>query len=222
MHNEEVSWKSLLAAEKQKEYFQQILRYVEQERQQRLIFPAKENVFNAFKLTDFQNIKVVILGQDPYHNDGQAHGLSFSVPNNIAQPPSLKNIFKELATDCQESTPQSGNLECWAKQGVFLLNSILTVRAHEPASHSNIGWQQFTDEVIRLISQHSSNVVFMLWGNYAIQKSALINTQKHLILTAAHPSPLSAYRGFLGCKHFSKANEFLKKVGKSTIDWRVG
>lgn len=219
---EELTWKSALAAEVKKDYYQQILTQLAQESSNGiLIFPPKELVFQAYSLTPFSEIKVVILGQDPYHNDGQAHGLSFSVPQGIKPPPSLKNIFQELRNDCGIQEPPHGNLTAWATQGVFLLNSILTVRAHEPASHQHLGWQQLTDASISAISQHLNHVVFMLWGNFAQQKESLIDASKHCILKAPHPSPFSVYRGFYGCKHFSQANEYLKAHSKQEIDWNI-
>lgn len=218
----ELNWKSLLAPEKEKKYFQAILNFLKIERARgKIIYPASENIFNALKLTPFSDITVVIIGQDPYHNPGQAHGLSFSVPKGMIPPPSLLNIFQELKNDCGVETPRHGCLENWAKQGVLLLNSVLTVEENKPGSHANIGWQIFTDEVIQKINQHPNPVIYLLWGSYAQKKRDLIDTQKHVILTAPHPSPLSAYRGFLGCKHFSKANEFLKKAGRIPIDWRL-
>ena len=178
-------------------------------------------IFNAFNLTPFNDVKVVILGQDPYHNVGQAHGLAFSVPDGIQKPPSLQNIFKELNQDLGINIPTNGNLEKWAKEGVLLLNASLTVRAHNAASHAKIGWQRFTDAAIRTLSEQKNNLVFILWGNYAIAKENLIDHNKHLILKTVHPSPLSASRGFFGCKHFSKTNEYLIKNGITPIDWNL-
>ncbi len=184
------------------------------------IFPEFKNIFNAFNLTSFSKIKVVILGQDPYHDEGQAVGLSFSVPKGFTLPPSLKNIYKEIERDLNiKKDFTDGNLEKWAEQGVFLLNSILTVEAHEPASHKNKGWEEFTDFVIKKISDKKNNTVFILWGNYAKSKKILIDTKKHLVLESAHPSPFSAYNGFFGCKHFSKCNKYLKKYKKGIISW---
>jgi uracil-DNA glycosylase len=220
MHHSNLDWNTILSEEFTKPYFTTIQSTITKERELGIeIYPPKELVNNAFKLAPFSNIKVVILGQDPYHNIGQAHGLSFSVPTGIKPPPSLMNIYKELRDDCNITIPSNGNLESWAKQGVFLLNSVLTVQAHQPASHSKLGWQKFTDYSISAISDNLENVVFMLWGNYAIQKSILIDERKHLILLAAHPSPFSAYRGFLGCRHFSKANEYLESKGIDKIKW---
>ncbi len=216
------TWNSLFENETNKEYYKKILLFLEDQRLKRLeIFPSEDKIFLAFKLTQLEGVKVVILGQDPYHNIGQANGLSFSVPVGYRIPPSLKNIIKELKEDVNIKDPTHGNLECWAKQGVLLLNSILTVQANEPASHNKIGWQLFTDSVISAISSNLNNVVFMFWGNYAIQKSKLVDKEKHLILEAAHPSPFSAHRGFLGCKHFSQANNYLLKNGKEIINWNI-
>ena len=189
------------------------------EKQQYKVFPAGSFIFNAFNLTPFDAVKIVLLGQDPYHNVGQAHGLCFSVPDGIPHPKSLINILKELHDDMGVSIPKSGNLEKWAKQGVLLLNATLTVRAHQAGSHQNQGWETFTDAVIRTVSEKKSNVVFMLWGNYAQAKESLIDAGKHCILKTVHPSPLSASRGFFGSKHFSKANAFLIKSGISPVDW---
>lgn len=213
------SWKSVLAAEFEKPYFQQLADFVRQEYQTQVVYPEGKNIFNAFNLCPLGNVKVVLLGQDPYHEPMQAHGLCFSVQDGVAFPPSLKNIFKEIESDLGIPVPQSGNLERWARQGVFLLNSVLTVRAHEAASHQNKGWELFTDSVIKAISDNCDSVVFMLWGGFARSKAKLIDKQKHLILETAHPSPLSVYRGFWGCKHFSKANEFLIAKGKEAIQW---
>lgn len=210
--------KPLFATEKMKA----LSAFVQQERSMHKVFPPNDLVFNAFKLTPLSNVKVVILGQDPYHNDGQAHGLSFSVPKGMPLPPSLKNIYTELVTDIPGFTyPNHGDLTKWAEQGVLLLNATLTVRAHEAASHQKRGWEQFTDSIIKEISDKKEHVVFLLWGSYAIKKSALIDANKHLILTAVHPSPLSVYRGFFGSAHFSQANEFLKHHQLEPIDWQV-
>ena len=215
-------WSALLSPEKEKPYFQKILAFLEQERHLgKKIYPAKENIFNAIKLTPFEKLKVVIIGQDPYHNPKQAHGLSFSVPKGVAFPPSLINIFKELQDDCGITAPRHGCLEQWAEQGVFLLNSTLTVEENKPASHANIGWQQFTDTIIQKINTHPEKIIYLLWGSHAQKKQALIDTKKHIVLTAPHPSPLSAYRGFIGCKHFSKTNDLLIKMNRAPIDWRV-
>ncbi|NGM65700.1 uracil-DNA glycosylase [Sphingobacterium sp. SGR-19] len=216
------SWESILRPLFKQDNMRSLSAFVQHERKQTLVFPPENLVLNAFRLTPFENIKVVILGQDPYHNDGQAHGLSFSVPKGIALPPSLKNIYTELRSDIPEfQYPTSGDLTKWAKQGVLLLNATLTVRAHQAASHQKRGWEEFTDQIIHLVSQKLENVVFMLWGSYAQKKSLLIDTQKHLILKAVHPSPLSAHRGFFGCKHFSQANAYLQSKGRKPIDWQI-
>lgn len=213
-------WKTLLAPEKEKDYFKKILSFLKTERTHgKIIYPAQENIFNAIKTTTFSDIKVVIIGQDPYHNPKQAHGLSFSVPIGIAPPPSLINIFKELKNDCGIEIPKHGCLEKWANQGILLLNSVLTVEENKPQSHANIGWQQFTDTIIQKLNHHPEKIVYLLWGSHAQKKAELIDVQKHSILMAPHPSPLSAHRGFLGCKHFSKTNEILKKAGRIPIDW---
>lgn len=187
----------------------------------KVIYPPGRFIFHAFNLTPFSKVKVVILGQDPYHGPGQAHGLSFSVPHGVKPPPSLLNIFKELQSDIGMEKPLHGNLETWASQGVFLLNSMLTVEYNQPGSHQGIGWQRFTDAAIKNLSDQREHLVFMLWGAFAQQKEFLINGNKHLILKAAHPSPFSAHRGFLGCKHFSKANQYLVTHGKSPIVWSL-
>ncbi|OJV17855.1 MAG: uracil-DNA glycosylase [Bacteroidetes bacterium 41-46] len=217
----EKSWAEILRNEFEKDYFKSIVSYLKQEIASGItIYPKGSGIFKAFDSTPFDQVKVVILGQDPYHGEGQAHGLSFSVPVGIAQPPSLQNIFKELRDDLGIPLPDSGNLERWANEGVFLLNSILTVRAGIPASHSKIGWSQFTDVVIRELSTRRDGVVFMLWGNFARGKRDLIDQEKHLILEAAHPSPL-ARGAFFGCRHFSKANDYLVKRGDKPVDWRL-
>jgi uracil-DNA glycosylase len=216
------SWKDVLQEEFKKPYFSEIVAFLKKEKLAgKTIYPAGPNIFNAFNYTSFDKVKVVILGQDPYHNPGQAHGLCFSVPEKVSPPPSLINIFKELHEDLGIDIPNSGNLEKWAKQGVLLLNAALTVEAHDPMSHSKIGWHYFTDDVIRIISEQKENVVFILWGGFAKSKQALIDKSKHLILTAAHPSPLSAYNGFFGCHHFSKANQWLQEKGLKPIDWSL-
>ena len=205
-----------------KPYFEQIALHIKTEKSQgKIIYPPGSLLFNAFDTTPFDKVKVVILGQDPYHGPGQAHGLCFSVQNGVAPPPSLVNIFKELQQDIGIEIPNHGNLTHWAQQGVFLLNASLSVRAGEPMSHSKIGWAQFTDHVIKTISDKKKNVVFLLWGKFAQEKKILIDERKHLILKAAHPSPLSAHAGFLGCKHFSKTNEYLVKNGIDPIDWSL-
>lgn len=219
----EPSWLNLLRQEFQKSYMQDLKSFLQQERaQNQLVYPPNSLVFNALNSLPFEQVKVVILGQDPYHGVGQAHGLSFSVPDGIKIPPSLMNIFKELSDDIPNfKTPQYGNLTSWVKQGVLLLNASLTVRANSAGSHQGKGWEQFTDTIIRQLSQNRSGLVFMLWGNFAKAKIALIDTDHHLVLSAAHPSPFSAHSGFLGCKHFSKANAYLKKQGISEIDWNL-
>lgn len=215
----EESWKKALADEFNKPYFEQLTAFVKAEYATTTVYPEGKNIFNAFNLCPLPNVKVVIIGQDPYHEPRQAHGLCFSVQDGVEFPPSLQNIFKEIESDLGTPVPPSGNLERWARQGVFLLNSILTVRAHQAASHANKGWETFTDEVIKQISDKTENVVFMLWGNYAKVKGKVIDTKKHLILNTVHPSPLSVYRGFFGCKHFSRANQYLTEHGKTPIIW---
>lgn len=216
------SWQNILTEIFAKDYMKNLADFLKKERENHTIFPKKADVFTAFNKTPFENIRVVILGQDPYHGLDQAHGLSFSVQNGIKAPPSLVNIYKELESDIKDfKIPNHGNLIKWAEQGVFLINTVLTVRAHEAFSHRNKGWELFTDEVIKNISNKLENVVFVLWGAPAKTKIKLIDNKKHLILTSAHPSPLSAYRGFFGCKHFSKINDFLKNKGYAEIDWQV-
>ncbi len=218
----EESWKNKLQAEFEKPYFQNIPLHLRTEKEQgKTIYPSGSFIFNAFNSTPFNKLKVVIIGQDPYHGPKQAHGLCFSVQDGIPPPPSLINIFKELKEDIGLMIPGHGNLTKWAQQGVFLLNASLTVRAGEPMSHSKIGWASFTDAVIKTISEHKKHVVFLLWGKFAQDKKVLIDERKHLILKAAHPSPLSAYAGFLGCRHFSKTNEYLVKNGIDPIDWSL-
>ena len=213
------SWKKELSEEFAKPYFAQLKQFLIDERQKHTVYPPGKLMFSAFNHTHFNNVKVVILGQDPYHGPGQANGLCFSVSDGIKMPPSLVNIFKEIHDDLGYSMPLSGNLERWADQGVLLLNAMLSVRANEPGSHQGKGWEQFTDSVIQHISKDKSGVVFLLWGRYAQAKEALIDATKHHILKAAHPSPFSAYNGFMGCKHFSKANELLRAQGLKEIDW---
>ncbi|NLR66743.1 uracil-DNA glycosylase [Chitinophaga varians] len=218
----EDSWKEVLKDEFNKTYFAEIVMHLKHEKALgKTIYPAGNNIFNAFQQTPFDKVKVVILGQDPYHGAGQAHGLSFSVPDGIKPPPSLGNIYKEMQTDLGLEIPTSGNLTKWAEHGVLLLNAFLTVRASEPASHSKIGWENFTDAVIRKISDMKNNVVFLLWGRFAQDKQILIDATRHHILKAAHPSPFSANNGFFGCKHFSKTNELLLKAGIEPVDWRL-
>lgn len=217
----EESWKKALQEEFDKPYFAGLVNYLHREKAEgKTIFPPGRMIFKAFELTPLDRVKVVILGQDPYHGPGQAMGLSFSVPENVPAPPSLKNIFKEIETDLGVSMSGKPDLEKWARQGVMLLNSILTVRSGEPASHSRIGWQQFTDAVIRCISDNCEGVVFLLWGNFARSKRELIDTSRHHVLEAAHPSPL-AKGAFFGCRHFSKTNEFLASEGRGPIDWQL-
>ena len=216
----EESWLEVLRSEFESDYFAQLKAFLVEERKQYRCFPPGKDIFSAFWHTPFHQVKVVILGQDPYHGDGQAHGLCFSVPQGIACPPSLVNIFKEINSDLGTNIPTTcGTLTGWADQGVFLLNTTLTVRAHQAGSHFGHGWEQFTDSVIRNLSTLRTRIVFLLWGNPAIAKAKLIDPSKHYILTAPHPSPLSAYRGFFGCKHFSRTNDILVKDGKTPIDW---
>ena len=212
-------WKLILKDEFIQPYFKDLDVFVNNSYANNQCFPPKEQIFNAFNSCNLKDIKVVILGQDPYHNFNQANGLCFSVNNNEKLPPSLKNIFKELETDVNKAIPKHGNLQNWANQGVFLLNATLTVEAHKAGSHQNKGWETFTDQVIKTISTNSKNVVFLLWGSFAKKKTKLIDTSKHIIFTAPHPSPLSSYRGWFGSKHFSKTNEILIKNGKKAIDW---
>ena len=216
-----MSWSEFIKEQKELLYFQALEEFLEQEvKLGKVIYPPLDNRFNAFMLTKLEDVKVVILGQDPYHGEGQAQGLSFSVPNGVKLPPSLRNIYKELADDLNWSEiPDNGDLTKWAKQGVLLINAVLTVEKANAGSHAKKGWEIFTDNVIQHINQKNNGVVFLLWGSYAIKKSALIDVQKHYTLTAVHPSPLSAYRGFFGCKHFSKANELLIKQEKEPIRW---
>ena len=215
----ESSWKARLQKEFEEPYFESLVGFVKQEYASTAVFPPAKLIFNAFDQCPFDDVKVVILGQDPYHGPGQAHGLCFSVNDGISFPPSLINIFKEIQDNTGVPVPTSGNLERWAKQGVFLLNAILTVRAHQAASHQNKGWEKFTDAVIRTLSEEKENLVFMLWGSYAQNKGKVIDAQKHKILETVHPSPLSAHRGFFGCKHFSLANQYLREKGLTQIQW---
>ena len=216
------TWKEALKDQFEQPYFHRIVAYLKQEKSQgKTIYPAGPNIFSAFDTTPFDKVKVVILGQDPYHNPDQAHGLAFSVQSGIQPPPSLVNIYKEIMQDVGCGIPTHGNLEKWAKQGVLLLNAALTVIAHSPMSHSKIGWHEFTNAVIKAVSEKKEHVVFLLWGAFAKSKQELIDNSKHLILTAAHPSPLSAHNGFFGCRHFSKANEWLVAQGIEPIDWSI-
>jgi uracil-DNA glycosylase len=215
----EPSWKEQLQAEFDKPYFQQLTEFVRAEYASQTIYPPARLIFNAFDQCPFDQVKVVILGQDPYHGPGQAHGLCFSVNDGVEFPPSLRNIFKEIQSDTGAPVPRSGNLTRWAQQGVLLLNATLTVRAHQAGSHQKKGWEQFTDSVIRLVSDRLEHVVFILWGNYAISKSECIDQNKHLILKSVHPSPLSASRGFFGNHQFSSANKYLMEWGKEPVSW---
>ena len=219
--NIDSSWKTVLADEFTKNYFTELRNKVRIEYKSNVIYPHPTKIFNAFSLTPFNKVKVVVIGQDPYHGKNQAHGLSFSVENGVKIPPSLNNIFKELKSDLKINLPKSGNLSSWAEQGVLMLNSVLTVRSGVANSHKNIGWEIFTENVISIISSQLSNIVFILWGKQAQEKIKIIDTKKHLILKSAHPSPLSAYNGFFGCKHFSKCNAYLKKSNKKQIDWSL-
>ncbi len=215
------SWYRVLQPQFDAPYFSDLKTFLVNEKRQYAVYPPGPLIFNAFNLTPFDKVKVVILGQDPYHGPMQAHGLSFSVPDGVPFPPSLNNIFKELHDDLGIVIPRSGNLEKWAREGVLLLNASLTVRAGQAASHSHHGWEQFTDAAIRALSEQREHIVFILWGNYAIAKQSLIDSNKHLILKSVHPSPLSASRGFFGCHHFSKANHYLKNNGNTPIDWSL-
>ncbi|MBT3622411.1 MAG: uracil-DNA glycosylase [Flavobacteriales bacterium] len=214
-------WKTFLKEEIKSDDFKKIISELSAERKHHTIFPENEMIFNAFNQTNIDELKVVILGQDPYHGKGQAHGLSFSVPEGVKTPPSLRNIFKELKSDLNLPISNNGNLSTWAEQGVLLLNSTLTVREKEAGSHQKIGWEIFTDNIIKKISDKKEGIIFLLWGAFAQKKSALIDKEKHHILTAAHPSPFSAYRGFLGCKHFSKTNKILINNNKQPINWKL-
>jgi len=217
------NWTDLLALEKQQDYFQDTMDYVEQRRAEGVnVYPPVDEVFNAFSITPFESIKIVVLGQDPYHGEGQAHGLCFSVKPGIKPPPSLANMYKELVTDIEGfEIPQHGYLQSWAEQGVLLLNTVLTVEQGQAHSHKQLGWEQFTDSVIQKLSEHGEGIVFLLWGGHAQKKGKKIDGEKHFILKAPHPSPLSVYRGFYGCKHFSQANELLIQQGKTPIDWKL-
>ena len=218
----DTSWKQVLKEESRKDYFLEIVTFLKMEKLSgKTIYPPGSWIFNAFNTTPFDQVKVVLLGQDPYHGPGQAHGLCFSVQTGVTPPPSLMNIFKELQADLGMPIPQSGNLTHWAEQGVLMLNASLTVRANEPMSHAKIGWANFTDCVIRKVSEQKEKVVFILWGKFAQEKQGLVDETKHLVLKAAHPSPYSANAGFFGCRHFSKTNEYLSQYGKDPIDWSV-
>lgn len=212
-------WKDILAPEFEKPYFEQLTHFVREEYAAHRVYPRGSNIFRAFDKCPFDKVKVVIIGQDPYHGPGQAHGLCFSVADGVPFPPSLQNIFKEVHADTGAEIPLSGNLDRWAEQGVLLLNAVLTVREHEAASHAGKGWESFTDAVVRAVAERKEGVVYMLWGSYAQRKGAIADPTKNLILKAVHPSPLSAYRGFLGCRHFSQANAYLEGIGKEPIKW---
>jgi uracil-DNA glycosylase len=213
------SWKPLLRDEFEQSYFTSLIDFVRTEYQSTTVYPPGKEIFHAFDVCHFSDVKVVIIGQDPYHGPGQANGLCFSVREGVRMPPSLVNIFKEIRNDLRKPIPTSGDLERWARQGVLLLNATLTVRASAPGSHQNKGWERFTDAAIKKISTEKENVVFLLWGAYAQKKGEIIDKNKHLVLMSAHPSPFSADRGFFGCKHFSKANEYLRSKGLVEIDW---
>jgi uracil-DNA glycosylase len=217
----EESWKEVLREEFEAPYFAALTEFLREEKNKHVIYPPGPQIFSAFNHTPFNRVKVVILGQDPYHGPGQAHGLCFSVPDGVQRPPSLLNIFKEIRSDLGIPVPQGSNLTKWANQGVLLINAILTVRANEAASHQNKGWETFTNAVIRNLSEKRSNLVFLLWGNYAQAKESLIDSSRHYILKSVHPSPLSASRGFFGCRHFSKVNEILAEQGLNEIDWSL-
>ena len=217
----EESWKEVLASEFDKSYFMELKEFLTEEKAKYTVYPPGSKIFNAFQLTPFNQVRVVILGQDPYHGPGQAHGLCFSVPQGIVPPPSLVNIFKEIEKDLGLPVPGGGNLEKWARQGVLLLNATLTVRANQPGSHQKRGWENFTHAVISKLSEKRVGLIFLLWGKFAQEKESLIDTNRHYILKAAHPSPFSAYNGFFGCRHFSKTNEILRKHGLEEIDWNL-
>ncbi len=217
-----LTWKDVLGEERAQDYFKKITAYIEQERSKgKVIFPPNSEIFNALSLTPFEDVRVVILGQDPYHGPGQAHGLSFSVKPGVPFPPSLQNIFKELQSDLNVPPPPHGCLEKWARQGVLLLNASLSVQSGQPMSHSKIGWERFTDAVISKLNEYRSGLIFFLWGSFAQSKAALIDSSRHHIFSSPHPSPLSAHRGFFGCKHFSRANQILEERGELPIDWSV-
>lgn len=215
------NWKEFFAIEEQKDYYINLMKLVDKEYEENVVFPAKENIFKAFEYTPLSNVKVVILGQDPYHNKGQSHGLCFSVGHDVKIPPSLRNIFKELNEDIGCYIPNNGYLEKWAKEGILLLNTILTVREKEPGSHKKMGWENFTNNVIKVLNMQNQPIVFILWGNPAREKKKLLNNKNHLILESTHPSPLAAYQGFFGTKPFSKTNEFLQKHKQKIIDWQI-
>lgn len=212
-------WKEILGEEFTKPYFEELVEFVRSEYAAGVVYPAGANIFRAFDKCPFDKLKVVIIGQDPYHGPGQANGLCFSVGEGVPFPPSLHNILREVSADTGASMPTSGELERWAEQGVLLLNAVLTVRAHQAASHAGHGWETFTDAVVRAIAERKEGIVYMLWGSYAQRKGAIADPQKNLVLRAVHPSPLSAYRGFFGCRHFSQANDYLRSVGREAIVW---
>ena len=214
-----MKWKEVLKEEFKKEYFFKLKEFLEKEYSNKTVFPKRENIFRAFKLTEYDKVKVVILGQDPYHDVNQANGLAFSVNEGVKLPPSLVNIYKEITNEYGGVIPKNGDLESWAKQGVLLLNTVLTVRAHMPNSHKNKGWETFTDEVIRKLNDKSKPIVFLLWGNNAKSKKSLIDTNKHYVLESVHPSPLSSHRGFFCCNHFIKVNEILNYLNEGEIKW---
>ncbi len=215
------SWDNLLREEYKKEYFTNLINFVNNEYKSKTIYPKKNEIFNAFRYTDYNDVKVVILGQDPYHGPNQAEGLSFSVSNEVLKPPSLQNIFKELESDLGIPFPKKNSLKPWTKEGVLLLNAVLTVEAHTPTSHKDHGWETFTDEIIKIINEKTTPVVFILWGSYARAKKKLITNKIHYVIESAHPSPFSAYNGFFGSKPFSKTNEFLKAHGIKEINWSI-
>ena len=216
-----LNWTTLLGPEKSQEYFKELLAFVARRRQVAEVYPPSRQVFEAIRLCDLENLKVVVVGQDPYHGPGQAHGLSFSVQHGIPAPPSLLNIFRELESDLAVPIASHGCLEHWARQGVLLLNSVLTVERAKPQAHANRGWERFTDRVIEVINKYCQGIVFLLWGSPAQRKGQHIDPRRHLVLKAPHPSPLSAHRGFLGCRHFSQCNEYLEKSGRHAIDWTL-
>ena len=219
--NGTAEWKTIIGAEFEKEYYRKLGKFVNYEYQKGTVYPEKDDIFTAFRLTPLSKVKVVILGQDPYHEPGQAHGLAFSVKPGVEIPPSLVNIYKELHDDLGCYIPDNGYLGKWAEQGVLLLNTVLTVRAHQALSHRGVGWETFTDAVITAVNQIDRPIVFLLWGSPAQRKAEMLNNPKHLVLKAPHPSPLSAYRGFFGCRHFSTANRFLSEHGIDPIDWQI-
>lgn len=214
-------WVEAVGEEFKKPYYAELYKFVKEEYSNEIVYPPSDDIFNAMHLTPLSEVKVLILGQDPYHNQGQAHGLCFSVQPDVAIPPSLKNIYKELQADLGCTIPNNGYLVKWAKQGILMLNTVLTVRAHKPLSHQGKGWEQFTDAIIEAVNAQDRPIVYMLWGKPAQRKASMLNNPKHLVLKAAHPSPLSASHGFFGCKHFSQANQFLEENGIQPIDWQI-